>query len=733
MGDFQGYAEARGIKLEGKGAERRACCPIHNGKRDSFALNVETGQWQCFSDCSDSGDVFKLEMLLTGKTFKEVVPVLAEFGIEPLKKTGTGSTSSSRSTPRPSSTRSTTPKPKASGEEAPKVRQFGKMVASYDYHDREGNLLYQVRRYEPKAFAQFTPDGKGGWKAGLKGLDRTLYRLHQVVADPESTVWIVEGEKDADNLRIKWRLNATCNSGGAGKFTASMARELAGRNVVIIPDIDDDQSLPPAAYRKGEKHAEAVATLLSMERCRVKIVRVPAHDVSEWMDAGGTIEELAGLVANTPEWGRKVDELPEVPETPGGLPANVYEMQQNYVILVGSDEIWDQRRGCTMTPSDLRLAHASDYNVWLKSPDTRRIDREKLVFEPGGCKPDELNLFRGLTMAPDPSKPCDRLKEHMAFLCGGDPQLTHWLTAWLAYPLQHLGAKMKTSVVVHGPQGTGKSLLFEQVVKMYEPYSDIIGQLEIESPYTAWASRKLFILADEVLTKAEARQVKNRLKSLITGELIGIENKHEKRRVEANHMNLVFLSNEDMPVIIERSDRRFTVLQVEQVQPPAYYEAIAKEIDNGGVEGLMAYLLNYDLQGFNEHAKPYMTDAKIAIVEACLSPAEKFNETWIAGDLPVPWAACATADLYEAFRLWATTSGERYGLPTSTAFIREMAKIYGGEQAKMQMSLDDGRRAMCLLPLGEALDRENRPPREQARVFKVRLDGWLSTVQERRI
>jgi len=38
-----------------------------------------------------------------------------------------------------------------------------KIVATYDYTDESGNLLFQVVRYDPKDFRQRRPDGKGGW------------------------------------------------------------------------------------------------------------------------------------------------------------------------------------------------------------------------------------------------------------------------------------------------------------------------------------------------------------------------------------------------------------------------------------------------------------------------------------------------------------------------------------------------------------------------------------------
>lgn len=38
-----------------------------------------------------------------------------------------------------------------------------RIVATYDYTDEAGTLLYQSVRYDPKDFKQRRPDGKGGW------------------------------------------------------------------------------------------------------------------------------------------------------------------------------------------------------------------------------------------------------------------------------------------------------------------------------------------------------------------------------------------------------------------------------------------------------------------------------------------------------------------------------------------------------------------------------------------
>lgn len=52
-----------------------------------------------------------------------------------------------------------------------------------------------------KTFRQFTPDGQGGWKPGLSGLQPPLYRLPELRAAPAgSVVYLTEGEKHSDAL-----------------------------------------------------------------------------------------------------------------------------------------------------------------------------------------------------------------------------------------------------------------------------------------------------------------------------------------------------------------------------------------------------------------------------------------------------------------------------------------------------------------------------------------------------
>lgn len=158
-----------------------------------------------------------------------------------------------------------------------------KEVAHYDYKDETGKLLYQVVRFEPKDFRQRVPDGSG-WKWGLNGSRRVLYRLPELLASEPRSVLIVEGEKDVDRL-YREGLIGTCNPMGAGKWIDEYSVCLKGRTCIVIPDKD----------KPGEEHIQMVLRSLAGQAKKAAPLRLEAKDVSEWFDAGHRAEELVKL------------------------------------------------------------------------------------------------------------------------------------------------------------------------------------------------------------------------------------------------------------------------------------------------------------------------------------------------------------------------------------------------------------------------------------------------------
>ena len=163
-------------------------------------------------------------------------------------------------------------------------------VCKYGYNDAEGKPRFWVARFEPKTFRQGHLDDRGRFKPGVKGIDTQIpYHLDKLAADPGATVFIVEGEKDVLTLE-EMSLVATCNAGGAGKWTDAHSQYLAERHVVILPDNDES----------GHNHARKAKASLEAAGATVRILCLPGlpgkGDVTDWAEAGGTKEQILALL-----------------------------------------------------------------------------------------------------------------------------------------------------------------------------------------------------------------------------------------------------------------------------------------------------------------------------------------------------------------------------------------------------------------------------------------------------
>ena len=162
--------------------------------------------------------------------------------------------------------------------------------AIYDYTDEEGRLLSQKLRLPGKDFRQRAPKPGGGWTYSLAGVRRVLYRLPDVVAAVAAgeRVWVVEGEKDADNLRRRKGVVATCNPEGGGKGACKWRPEytevLRDARVGIVADADPE----------GRKHARGVAEALEgVAACVVVMEAAVGKDATDHLDAGKGLGQFA--------------------------------------------------------------------------------------------------------------------------------------------------------------------------------------------------------------------------------------------------------------------------------------------------------------------------------------------------------------------------------------------------------------------------------------------------------
>lgn len=270
-----------GVKPAGPG-RYMACCPVHNDTNPSLSVTVKDVKGtekillKCFAGCRTEDILEELGLthqdLIVNPTAQQDFAGVGRTAFQPAKE------------------------------------ERGVVAARYSYTDEKGALLAQKTRWEKtvdgKRVKTFTwgHQEENRWKPGRNGM-AVPYRLPELVR--AETVFLCEGEKDADNLSIRG-LAATCTPDGAGngsKWRDSYTPYFAGKTVYILQDNDD----------VGKKFAQLEAEKLFPVAKEVKVLDLrelwpelpekgDISDVMEHMGAAESLAQLLELAERAPGW-----------------------------------------------------------------------------------------------------------------------------------------------------------------------------------------------------------------------------------------------------------------------------------------------------------------------------------------------------------------------------------------------------------------------------------------------
>ena len=163
------------------------------------------------------------------------------------------------------------------------------IVATFNYVDGAGTVLYRKHRVEPgeggkpKTFKYDRPDSRDGWKNGAGEL-RVPYRLPDLLSAPKNMpVYMTEGEAKADKL-ANWGLLATSYKDWREQDFAEFIR---GRRIYILPDNDD----------AGRSQRDDACAKMKRSGCELHVIDLPRlPDGGDILDWDGTADELQALV-----------------------------------------------------------------------------------------------------------------------------------------------------------------------------------------------------------------------------------------------------------------------------------------------------------------------------------------------------------------------------------------------------------------------------------------------------
>lgn len=338
----------------------------------------------------------------------------------------------------------------------------------------------------------------------------------------------------------------------------------------------------------------------------------------------------------------------------------------------------------------IRSDDVKRHPVWIQRG---AVYLHEIGFDPAGAdKYIKLNTWRGWPMQPKKGS-CLMLLDLLRYLCSAESnaeEVYEWILGRLAYNVQFPGKKIPSAIIMHGPQGTGKSTFFRAYAQIFgdehptKNYSVILDQKALQDNFNADWENKLFVLCEEVVNGSDKWQLKNELKELVTGSTIRIRKVYKDGYPQKNRLFLVFLSNEFQPLPLDNDDRRHLVVWTPPKGSYEFYDEVREEIANGGIEALYDYLLNYDMSRFSPSAHPPMTGSKQRLISLSASSDIRFCNEWIIGDLDFPVVPCLATDFYAAYLKWCRANGESRPRP-SNQFFGAVAHQQGWEKKKARI------------------------------------------------
>lgn len=418
---------------------------------------------------------------------------------------------------------------------------------------------------------------------------------------------------------------------------------------------------------------------------------------------------------------------------------SVDELLERYALVYGQGgTVFDHQEHMLLALSDMRDACLAReiHRAWSEHPEKQIVRVSEVGFDPACADPSiKCNLWSGWPTTPVAGK-CEHLLGLLEYMCAGEAksaELFQWVLKWIAYPIQHPGAKMKTTLVIHGPQGTGKNMFFEALMDIYGRYGRVIDQSAIEDKFNDWASGKLFLIADEVVARSDLYHVKNKLKAFITGDWIRINPKNRSAYDERNHVNLVFLSNEAMPVVLEEDDRRHAVIWTPEKLSSDFYKGCLAEISDGGAAALHDYLLHVDLGDFTAGTLPPMTEAKRELIDLGLDSPSRFVHSFERGEVEgFPgkpslrvFTPALSQDFFDLYCEWARRQGLK--ALNQPRFMNAVKRKHKGWTARKRVGEATNPATIVYLPDGHELPvggDESYWLEERISVFKTTLRDY---------
>lgn len=241
---------------------------------------------------------------------------------------------------------------------------------------------------------------------------------------------------------------------------------------------------------------------------------------------------------------------------------------------------------------------------WIDNPARRQF--ETIVFSPGLEMPDSYNLWKGFSCEAIPGD-CTLFLQHVREnVCGDNEERYKYLLGWMARAVQHPDCPGEVAIVMRGRMGTGKSFFAKVFGSLWgRHFLQVSDPKHLVGSFNAHLRDCVVLFGDEAFYAGDKKH-ESVLKMLITEEHITIEAKGVDAVAAPNFTHILLASNNNWVVPAGSDERRFLVLDVGdgKMQNHDYFKSISNQLESGGREALLHYLMTYSIADFNVRSVP---------------------------------------------------------------------------------------------------------------------------------
>jgi hypothetical protein len=367
---------------------------------------------------------------------------------------------------------------------------------------------------------------------------------------------------------------------------------------------------------------------------------------------------------------------------------SVTEFQIRYKNLKYEKEVLS--RAC-----QIEIKEVSFIDEWLQDKEIRHYERIDCLPKQE-CPTYIYNSFDGFKVEKVESNEIDitksKIYDHLYNLCGREEKVLNYVLMYLSRKLKNPDLLTNTALIFKSVQGVGKNIFFDwfgnEILgnKYYISTQDVnllFGQ------FNPSLANKILVVIDEI-SYVETIQLISKLKAHITQPINMINEKGAKVYENKNHIGYIMFTNDENPIKIEVTDRRYLAIQCipDYANNNEYISNILKEMrDKRYSRAFYDYLIKLESEYYDFTNSRPTTAYNEELKEANIPIVSKFLEDLIYSEIKKNDNMNYTAsELFNEYKCYLEHNNFNKNMTTSTSFGIQLNKY----KSVIKKRTDDG-------------------------------------------